>query len=118
MQIIEIRLDSQITHLALSGKLDIVGLHAVDVKFHALTAARRLPALVDLSGVDMVSSLGMGMFISCARSLQRHAVRMVLLNPQPHVEEALRAVGIDQGIPIVHSVEDGMTILFSAPSAP
>src|SRR5437588_12015398 len=98
MQINEIRLDNQITHLALAGKLDSVGLHAVYMKFHALTAARRLPALVDLSGVDMVSSLGMGMFISCARSLLRHGAKMVLVNPQPHVEEALRAVGIDQGV--------------------
>jgi anti-sigma B factor antagonist len=112
MQITEVRLDNQITHLALVGKLDIVGLHAVDVKFHALTAARRVPALVDISAVDMVSSLGMGMFISCARSLQRHGAKLVLLNPQPHIEEALRAVGIDQGVPIVHSVADGMQILF------
>ncbi len=117
MKIIEVRLDNQITHLALVGKLDIVGLHAVDLKFHALTAARRLPSLVDLSGVDMVSSLGMGLFISCARSLQRHGAKMVLLNPQPVVEEAMRAVGIDQGIPIVRSVEDGMKILFPVASA-
>jgi hypothetical protein len=35
---------------------------------------------------------------------------MVLLNPQPEVEEALKAVGIDQGVPIVHSVEDGVKL--------
>jgi hypothetical protein len=37
---------------------------------------------------------------------------MVLLNPRPEVEEALKAVGIDQGSPIVKSVEDGNRILF------
>jgi anti-anti-sigma factor len=108
----EIRVDDQISHLALSGRLDVVGLHEVDVKFHALTAARRKPALVDISGLEFITSLGMGMLISCAKSLQRHQVRMVLLNPKPLVEEALRAVGIDQVIPIVKTQEEATAWLF------
>jgi hypothetical protein len=43
---------------------------------------------------------------------------MVLLNPQPQVEEAMRAVGIHEGIPIVRSVEDALRILLPAPGAP
>jgi hypothetical protein len=39
---------------------------------------------------------------------------MVLLNPQPQVEEVLKAVGIDQGIPLVHDAEEGLRILFPA----
>jgi anti-anti-sigma regulatory factor len=54
----------------------------------------------------------MGMFVSCARSLQRFGAKMVLLNPRPEIEEVLKAVGIDQGIPIVRSVEEGHRILF------
>jgi anti-anti-sigma factor len=114
MQLQEIRFDDQMTHLALVGKLDVAGLHAVDVKFHGYTAARRRPTLVDLSRLDLITSLGMGMFLSCARSLQRFGAKMVLLNPQPEVEAALKAVGVDQGIPIVYSVEEGMRILFPA----
>jgi anti-sigma B factor antagonist len=112
IQLNEIRLDEQITHLAIIGKLDIAGLHAVDVKFHGYTAARRRPTLVDISGLEFISSLGMGMFVSCARSLQRYGAKMVLLNPQAVVEEALKAVGIDQVVPIVHSVEEGRRTLF------
>jgi anti-anti-sigma factor len=116
MQITEVHLDDRITHVAMAGKLDVAGMHAVDVKFHGYTAARRRPTLVDVSGLEMVTSLGMGMFMSCARSLQRFGARMVLLNPQPQVEEAMKAVGLDQGIPIVRSVEDGLRILFPAPN--
>jgi anti-anti-sigma factor len=118
MQITEVRLDNQLTHIALSGRLDVAGLHAVDMKFHGYTAARRRPTLVDVSGLELITSLGMGLFISCARSLQRFGARMVLLNPQPQVEEALKAVGVDQGIPIVRSVEDGLRILSPAASPP
>jgi anti-sigma B factor antagonist len=112
IQLNEVHLDDRITHLAIVGQLDVAGLHAIDVKFHGYTAARRRPTLVDISGLDFVTSLGMGMFVSCARSLQRHRAKMVLLNPQPAVEEALKAVGIDEGIPIVRSVEEGHRVLF------
>ena len=114
IQLNEVRMDDRITHLAVVGKLDIAGLHAVDVKFHGYTAARRKPTLVDISGLEFITSLGMGMFVSCARSLQRYGAKMVLLNPQPQVEEVLKAVGIDQGIPMVHDVEEGLRILFPA----
>jgi anti-sigma B factor antagonist len=112
IQLNEVQLDDRLTHLAIVGKLDIAGMHAIDVKFHGYTAARRKPTLVDISGLEFITSLGMGMFISCARSLQRYGAKMVLLNPRPEVEEALKAVGIDQGVPIVHSVEEGLAILF------
>jgi anti-anti-sigma factor len=69
---------------------------------------------VDISALEFIASLGMGMFISCARSLKRHGAGMVLLNPQPEVEEVLKAVGVDQGIPIVRSIEEGHRLLFPA----
>src|SRR5262249_40829329 len=114
IQLNEVHLDERITHLAIVGQLDVAGLHAIDVKFHGYTAARRRPTLVDLSGLEFISSLGMGMFVSCARSLHRYGAKMVLLNPQPEVEEVMKAVGIDQGIPIVRSTEEGKSILFPA----
>jgi anti-sigma B factor antagonist len=84
----------------------------VDVKFHGYTAARRRPTLVDLSQLEYISSLGMGMFISCAQSLRRHQAKMVLLNPQPGVEEVMNAVGLGQAVPITHSMEEALRILF------
>ena len=114
IQLNEVRMDDRITHLAIVGKLDIAGLHAIDVKFHGYTAARRKPTLVDISGLEFITSLGMGMLVSCARSLQRYGAKMVLLNPQPQVEEVLKAVGIDQGIPMVRDAEEGLRILFPA----
>jgi anti-anti-sigma factor len=115
MQIQEIHMDDHITHVALVGNLDVTGLHAVDIKFHGYTAARRRPTLVDLSQVEFISSLGMGMFISCAHSLRRHGAKLVLLNPQPLVEEAMNAVGLGQAVPIAHSLDEALGILFPVP---
>lgn len=114
IQLNEVKVDDRITHLVIIGQLDVAGMHAIDVKFHGYTAARRRPTVVDIAGLDFISSLGMGMFMSCARSLQRFGAKMVLLNPRAEVEEALKAVGIDKGVPIVRSTEEADLILFPA----
>src|SRR5262245_17626480 len=111
MHIEEICLNDGLTHIALVGKLDMPGLHAVDIKFHGYTAARRRPTLVDLARLEFIASLGIGMLVSCAQSLRRHEAKMVLLNAHGMVLEALRAVGIDQAIPIVNDADEAMKIL-------
>jgi anti-anti-sigma factor len=117
MQLNLIRKDDELTHLALVGRLDIAGLHAIDLKFHGYTAARRKPTIVDLSGLEMITSLGMGLFISCAQSMRRFGANMVLLNPRPAVEEVMNAVGLDKAVPVVHSQEEAMAVLFPGRTA-
>jgi anti-anti-sigma factor len=112
MQLNVTRADDEMTELALAGKLDIAGVHAIDLKFHVNTAARRKPCLVDLSQLEMITSLGIGLLISCGRSLMRHGFKMVLLNPQPVVEEAMKAIGLGEAIPIARTREEAMAILF------
>jgi anti-anti-sigma factor len=111
MNIAEIRVDNDITHIALVGRLDIAGVHAVDVRFHGYTAARRRPTLVDLSQLAFISSLGIGMLISCAKSLERHKVRFVLYGAQDLVEEVMKVVGLHQIVPLVKTQEEAMQAL-------
>jgi anti-sigma B factor antagonist len=111
MQLRVIPRSDNITQLALVGKLDIEGMHAIDMKFHAHTAATRKSTIVDMSEVSFVASLGMGMLIACAKSLERQGAKMVLLNPQETVEKILRTAGVDEGIPIVHSEQEAKAAL-------
>lgn len=97
--------DDDITEVALVGSLDVAGMHEVDVKFHGHTAAVRKSTIVDCRELDFIATLGMGMLIGCARSLQRHGAKMVLLGPQSLVEKALTTAGIDQVIPIAATRE-------------
>jgi len=115
VQISPIRLDQEVTHLALSGRMDAAGLQGQDVKFTGYTGARRKPALVDLSQVEFIASLGIGLLVANAKTLQRFGAVMVLLDPPGLVEKVLRSTGIDQVIPIVHDLDEGLRLL--APSA-
>jgi anti-anti-sigma factor len=111
MQITQIRLDDEVTHLALAGRLDAAGLQGNDLKFTGFTAARRKPTLVDLSQVEFIASLGVGLLINCAKSLTRAGTKLVLLCPSEQVERVLTTLGIDQVIPIARSLEEGMLLL-------
>ena len=100
-----------ITQVALSGQLDAAGLHKVDVAFHECTAGARQPAIVDMSDVAFIASLGMGMLLSCAKSLELKGAKMVLLNPQGMVDNVLRVAGIDTAIPIAKSLEEAESLV-------
>src|SRR3954469_15131943 len=100
-----------ITQVELIGRLDVSGLHEVDIKFHGATAARPHPAIVDLSGLDYIASLGMGMLISCAQSLRRKGHAMVLVGAKGDVDTALRTAGIDQAIPMVPDIDEALRLI-------
>jgi anti-sigma B factor antagonist len=100
-----------VTQVALIGRLDVSGLHEVDVEFHGATAARKQPAIVDLSGLEYIASLGMGMLISCEQSLRRKGYAMVLVGAKGDVDTALRTAGIDQAIPLVPDVDEALRLI-------
>lgn len=94
MELKVIAADDAYTHLALSGKLDILGVGEIENKFIGYTAARKKSAVVDLSGVTFLGSMGLRIFLSVAKPLSLEKKKLILLNPQPLVNEVLEASGI------------------------
>ena len=88
--------NDSITHIALKGRLDMMGVNTVELAFTAHAAARRKPTIVDLSELEYISSIGLRMFITVARTLHRNGVKMALVQPQPLVGEVLQVSGFDQ----------------------
>jgi anti-anti-sigma factor len=111
MELREISRNDGITQLGLIGKLDVVGLQAVQSKFYGLTAAQRKNTIVDLTELEFIGSLGIGMLISCAKAIAQFGARMILVNPRPEVDSVLRMTGIDNAIAIVPSVGDAEALL-------
>jgi anti-sigma B factor antagonist len=117
MRLEEIARADGIVQVALHGSLDAHGLHAVDVSFHGCTAARRRPAIVDLTGVEFVNSLGVGMLITVAMSLRRHGAGMAIVCPPGRVAEVLERAGLDKVVPVVATVADAEALLGGAAAA-
>lgn len=103
--------DDRYLHVALSGRFDLPGANALDPRFTLETTARRKPLVIDLSGIEMIGSYGMGMLASSARALKSHGVNTVLMAPRPNVERALRGAGIDMAIPIVATLDEAREAL-------
>lgn len=100
MEIKELQTDGTYTHIALTGKLDVGGVGEIENKFLGFTSARKKSAVVDLSGVVFLGSMGLRIFLDAAKSLNREGKKLVLLNPTPLVGQVLEASGIGDIIPI------------------
>jgi anti-anti-sigma factor len=109
MELKVISTDDAYTHLALSGKLDVLGVGEIENKFIGYTAARKKNAVVDLSGVTFMGSMGLRIFLSAARSLGFEKKTLILLNPQPLVNEVLEASGITDVVIIEHDAEAALS---------
>ena len=104
------------SHVRLVGTLDIDGVRAVELKFTASTASRRTHAIVDLSQVTFIASLGMGMLVGVARALGAGKHRLVLLAPQPQVATALRTARLDSLMPIAADLDTAHALVGAAAS--
>jgi anti-anti-sigma factor len=92
----------------LSGVLDIPSVQQMELKFTACTATYRKSVIVDLSEVQMITSVGIGMLVSAARALQAHNGLLILLNPKPHVEKVLSIAAIDRILPVEYELSSAL----------
>lgn len=104
------RIDN-ITEVKLIGRLDVLAVKEIDVRFHGETAARERHAIVDLSRLEFITSLGIGMLFGCAKSLRRRGHTMVLVGSTGFVDAALRTVGVEQAIPFAKTAEEALRLV-------
>ena len=94
-----------ITLVELSGRMDVAGALLADPAFVEV-ARDNTNVIVDLSKVDFLASLGIRTLVSASKTLRAKNGGMVLLTPQPNVEQVLRSSGIDTIIPIAMTREE------------
>src|SRR5262245_26351735 len=73
--------------IILKGRLDTPGVGRIETGFVAALVPKGRSAIVDLSQVDFVASLGLRMFLSTARGLGMRQAKIVLFAPQEPVKE-------------------------------
>ena len=93
-------LEDGIRMIRLKGRLDMEGAEAADLKLTSLAAVRKGFVIVDLDGVEFMSSIGVSVIVRVARACSSREGRLVLFRPQPNVHDVLTRTSIDQIIPI------------------
>jgi anti-anti-sigma factor len=100
----------ELTHVSLDGRLDIAGVELVQLPVTMVVVARKKPAIVDMSGVELLVSIGIGMLVSAARALKNHGTTMIVFAPREGVAQVLRLSSIDKMIPIAATKEEALAL--------
>lgn len=84
----------------LSGRLDAPGADRIGVRFTAAATVPGHHAVIDLSGVGFVASMGIRLLIATARSTRARGSMFVMFGAQELVKTVLTDAAIDQIIPL------------------
>jgi anti-sigma B factor antagonist len=89
-----------IVNVALIGRLDTPGVSHLETRLTAHVVPRGVRAIVDLSQVEFVGSLGIRMFITIARAAARNGGKVVLYGAQPSVAQVFETTSLNEIVPV------------------
>jgi anti-anti-sigma factor len=99
--------------IKLIGRLDIVGVAAIETEFSSHCSGENPRVIVDLSGVDFLASIGIRLLTLNAKSVAGRGGRIVLLNPGSDIRDVLEITGISAIIPIYAGLESAEAALMA-----
>ena len=98
------------TKVTLVGKLDIAGAGELDLPLATVAGTRR-HIVVDMAGVDFISSMGIRHLVTAERVVGRSGKILCLLNPTPLVTDVLRTAGLSGYLKAVHSDDEARALM-------
>ena len=109
-ELVVIEANDTLTHLALRGRLDVTGVEQVERELTKHTVARRKPAIVDISAVDVLASIGVGMLVKNARSMHSYGLIFGVVATGLG-KEILERLKVDTIFPVVPTYEEALRIM-------
>ena len=101
-------LGGAVTCIRLTGRLDAPGADRIDTDFTAAVVAAGRDAVIDLSGVSFVASMGIRLLIAGARGLHGKGANLVLFGATELVYTVLDQAALDQIIPLVATEQQAL----------
>jgi anti-sigma B factor antagonist len=96
----------QITILDLTGSLvSGLGLEQLRPRLDQLVAEKKVNVVLNMHGVSVIDSAGVGELVGCFSTLKRSGGSMKILNPSPFVQDILRITKLPTIIE-VHTTEE------------
>ena len=100
-----------VTILVLSGELDFENTVWLRGKLHGLLKENRIRIILDMSGVDLISSCTVGVFVAFARDLREKDGDLKFLNLQRRVQDTFEATRIKNILDVFYDdkIKKGVT---------
>ncbi|HYG73676.1 MAG TPA: anti-sigma factor antagonist [Planctomycetota bacterium] len=102
----EISREHDVVLLVIQGTLDNHTFEELEAYFGDLFGAGYAKLLIDLSGVDYISSAGAGVFMGARTRASEQSGGVVLLNPSANVRDVFTLMGLDQILRICQTKEE------------
>jgi len=109
-EIVVIEVNDAFTHVALRGRLDTAGVSDVERELMKETVARRKPAIVDITAVEILASIGVGMLVKNARSMHSYSLIYGVVATGLG-KEILERLKVNSIFPVVPSYEEALRAL-------
>lgn len=100
-----------VTKAVLGGRLDSISVGEVETRFVANIVPKEQPAVVDLSDVSFIASLGIRMLIGTARALQRCNARFAMFGANEAVMEIIETTSLTEIIPVVGTEAEALAVV-------
>jgi anti-sigma B factor antagonist len=112
MELQAIDLDD-ITRVALTGRLDTAGVSRIETRFTAVIVPKGQHAVVDLSEVGFLASLGVRMLISTTRALSGKGGKLALYGANEAVMEIIETTSLHEIVPVAATEAEAIALVKS-----
>jgi anti-sigma B factor antagonist len=100
-----------ITRAVLQGRLDSGAVDRIELNFTAGIVPVGKPAVVDLTDVTFLASLGIRMLLSTARALDRRGAKLALFGASPAVMEIIETVALTEIVPVLGTESEAIALV-------
>ena len=111
MEITILERDDDITHVVLTGRLDTTAAEELGQRLSEETVGRKQPAIIELSDIDFLASMGIGLLLATNKKLLKDGHKLIVLNPRDMVDAILKASKVDKILLIVHDLDEAVQLL-------
>jgi len=108
--------DERLVKVTLAGRLDTSGVDRVETQFVASLVPGAKSAIVDLSQVDFIASMGIRMLVSAARSLRVRNAALAVYGAQGRVSQVFEAASLQNILPICATEAEALAAVSSSSS--
>ncbi|MGE0448811.1 MAG: STAS domain-containing protein [Vicinamibacterales bacterium] len=109
-------LNDHLVKVTLAGRLDTQGVDRIETRFIAAMVPAGKSAVVDISAVEFLASLGIRMLVAAARGLKMRKARLAVYGAGPAVSQVFEVAALGQLMSICSSEAEAMAAV-GAPGA-
>jgi anti-sigma B factor antagonist len=109
--------DKSISEVRIDGVIDTLTASELEEVIDSLLKRKRYKIIIDLAGVDYISSAGWGIFISHIRDVRSNDGDITLANMIPNVYEIYELLEFDNVLPAYQSIDAARAVFLTKSKA-